>query len=77
MKEKAMRRIERDTQIFHDAIKISTRQYISFSEMKFITRNILKTLQDRYKQSNVKIVEMLHDQYYALKISLVKAKIEH
>ncbi len=45
--------------------------------MRSSIKNILKTLQKRYKLSNVKIVEMLHDKYHALKISFVKAKIEH
>ncbi len=66
MRKKLMRRTKRDIQIIHQAVKTSTRQYISFSEMRLIIRQILQTLVDRYKQWNVKIVKLLHDQYYVL-----------
>ncbi len=71
-----MRRAERGIQIVHQAVKASARQYISFSEMKSIIRQILQTLVGRYKQSDVKIVELLHEQYHALKTPSVKDKIE-
>jgi hypothetical protein len=77
MREKAIRQIERKIQIIYQAVKISTRSYISFNEMKSSIKNIFKTLQKWYKSSNVKIVKQLHDQYHTLKTSLVKAKIEH
>ncbi len=76
MREKLMRRTKRGIQIVYQTVKTSTRQYISFSEMRSIIRQIVQTLVDRYKQSNVKIVELLHNQYYALKIPFVKTKIE-
>ncbi len=76
MREKLMRQAERDIQTIHLAVKTSTRQYIFFSEIKSNIRQILQTLIDRYKQSDVKIVELLHEQYHALKISFVKVKIE-
>jgi hypothetical protein len=77
MREKAIRRIKREVQIIYQIVKTSVRSYISFNEMKSSMKNILKTLQKRYKFSNIKIVKQLHDQYHALKISLDKTKIEH
>jgi hypothetical protein len=44
--------------------------------MRSSIRQILQTLIDRYKQSNVKIIELLHEQYHTLKIPFVKVKIE-
>ncbi len=76
MREKLMRRAKRNIQIVHQTVKTSARQYISSSEMKSNIRQILQTLVDRYKQSDVKIVELLHDQYYVLKSFFVKTKIE-
>jgi hypothetical protein len=76
MRKKLMRRAERNIQIVHQIVKTSTRQYISFSEMKSSIKEIIQALVDKYKQSNVKIVELLHDQYYVLKFSFVKDKIE-
>ncbi len=71
-----MRRAERDIQIVHQILKTSTRQYISSNEMRSSIREIIQALVDRYKQSNIKIVELLHDQYYVFKFSPVKDKIE-
>ncbi len=68
MREKAIRRMNRRIQKVYQVIKISTRSYISFNEMKSSIKNILKTLQKRYKLSNVKIIKQLHDQYHTLKI---------
>ncbi len=76
MREKLIRRTERDIQTIHLTVKASARQYILSSEMRSSIRQILQTLADRYKQSNVKIVELLHEQYHALKIPFVKTKIE-
>ncbi len=76
MREKLIRRAERDIQTIHLAVKASARQYILSSEMRSSIRQILQTLVDRYKQSDVKIVELLHEQYHALKILFVKIKIE-
>ncbi len=76
MREKLIRRTERDIQTIHLAVKTSARQYIFFNEMKSSIRQILQILVDRYKQLNVKIIELLHEQYHALKISFVKVKIE-
>ncbi len=76
MREKLIKRTERDIQTIHLAVKTSARQYILSSEMRSSIRQILQTLVDRYKQSDVKIVELLHEQYHALKISSVKVKIE-
>ncbi len=77
MREKLMRRAERGIQIVHQTVKTSTRQYISSSEMRSSIRKIIQTLADRYKQSDVKIVELLHEQYHSLKsASFVKTKIE-
>jgi hypothetical protein len=77
MREKAVKRIKKEIQIIYQAVKTSARQYISSNKMRSSIKNILKTLQKRYKLSNVKIVEMLHNQYHALKIPFVKTKIEH
>ncbi len=76
MREKLIRRAERGIQTVHLAVKASARQYIPPSEMGSSTRQILQTLADRYKQSDAKIVELLHEQYHALKTPPVKAKIE-
>jgi hypothetical protein len=76
MREKLIERIEQDIQTIYLAVKTSTRQYILSNEMKSSIRQILQTLIDRYKQSSIKIVELLHEQYHALKISFVKIKIE-
>ncbi len=76
MREKLIKRIERDIQTIHLAVKTSARQYIFFSEMRSSIRQILQIIVDRYKQSDIKIVELLHEQYHALKISFVKIKIE-
>jgi DNA-directed RNA polymerase specialized sigma54-like protein len=77
MREKVVRRIEREVQIIYQVVKTSARQDISSNEMRSSIKNILKTLQRRYRLSDVKIVEQLHDQYHTLKTSFVKAKIEH
>jgi hypothetical protein len=61
MREKLIRRIERSIQTIHFAVKTSARQYILSSEMRSSIRQILQTLVDRYKQSNVKIIELLHE----------------
>ncbi len=77
MREKLVRRTKRSIQIVHHIVKTSTRQYISFSEIRSSIREIIQALVDRYKQSNVTIIELLHEQYYALKsVSFVKIKIE-
>jgi hypothetical protein len=76
MREKLVRRAERGIQTVHLAVKASARQYIPPSEMGSSTRQILQTLAGRYKQSDAKIVELLHEQYHALKTPPVKAKIE-
>jgi hypothetical protein len=71
-----MRRTKRDIHIMHQTVKTSTRQYISSSEMRSSIREIIQALVDKYKQWNVKIIELLHDQYYVLKSFFVKDKIE-
>jgi hypothetical protein len=76
MREKLIRRAERGIQTIHLAVKASARQYIPSSEMRSSIRQILQTLAGRYKQSDAKIVELLHEQYHALKIFPVKVKIE-
>jgi hypothetical protein len=76
MREKLIKRAERDIQTIHLAVKTSMRQYIFFSEMRSSIRQILQTLIDRYKQSDVKIIKLLHEKYHALKILFVKIKIE-
>ncbi len=76
MREKLIKRIERNIQTIHLAVKTSARQYILFSEMKSSIKQIWQTLVDRYKQSDVKIVELFHEQYHALKIFFIKVKIE-
>jgi hypothetical protein len=43
-REKVIKQIEQEIQIMYQAVKISTRSYISFNEMKFNIKNILKTL---------------------------------
>ncbi len=75
MREKLIKRIEQSIQTIHFAVKTSTRQYILSSEMRSSIRQILQTLVERYKQSDVKIVKLLHEQYHALKTLSVKAKI--
>ncbi len=76
MQEKLVRRTKRRIQIMHQTVKTSTRQYISSSEMRSIIKKIIETLIDRYKQSDVKIVELLDEQYHALKSVSVKDKIK-
>jgi hypothetical protein len=76
MREKLMRRAKRNIQIVYQIVKTLIRQYILFNEMKSIIKQILQTLVDKDKQSNVKIIKLLHDQYYVLKTSFVKTKIE-
>ncbi len=44
--------------------------------MRSIIKKIIETLIDRYKQSDVKIVELLDEQYHALKSVSVKDKIK-
>ncbi len=52
------------------------RQYISLNEIASPTRNIIQTLTSRYKLSDSKVIEQLHEQYQALNNPPVKAKIE-
>jgi hypothetical protein len=59
-----------------DAIKLSTRQYIPLNEIASPTRKIIQTLASRYKLSDSKVVEQIHEQYQTLKTPLVKQKIE-
>ncbi len=59
-----------------DAIKLSARQYISFNEIASSTRKIIQTLASRYKLSDSKVIEQIHERYQELKILLSKQKIE-
>ncbi len=60
-----------------DAIKLSARQYISPNKIASSTRKILQTLAARYKLSDAKIVEQIHERYQSLKTpSSVKSKIK-
>ncbi len=76
MREKLIKRVEQNIQTIYLVVKTSTRQYICFNEMKSSIRQILQTLIDRYKQSHVKIIELLHKQYHTLKTLFVKIRIE-
>ncbi len=71
-----MKKIAQNIRIINNVVKLSARQYILSSEEVSLIRQIIQTLTSRYKKSEVKIVEQLHEQYYDLKTSLVKAKIE-
>ncbi len=59
-----------------DAVKLSARQYISLNEIASPTRKIIQTLASRYKLSDSKVVEQIHERYQELKISPSKQKIE-
>jgi hypothetical protein len=59
-----------------DAIKLSARQYISLNEIASSTRKIIQTLASRYKLSDSKVVEQIHERYQELKIPFSKQKIE-
>jgi predicted ATP-dependent serine protease len=75
--KKQVKKVAQSIKIVDNVIKLSARQYISSSEIVSLIRQIIQILTSRYKKSEVKIVEQLHEQYYALKTaSSVKAKIE-
>jgi hypothetical protein len=76
MMKKQMKKIAQNIRIVDNVVKLSARQYILSSEIVSLIRQIIQTLTSRYKKSEVKIVEQLHKQYYDLKTSFVKAKIE-
>jgi hypothetical protein len=76
MTKKQMKKIAQNIRIVDNVVKLSARQYISSSEIVSLIRQIIQILTSRYKKSEVKIVEQLHEQYYALKISSFKTKIE-
>ncbi len=77
MTKKQVKKIAQGIRIVDNAVKLSARQYISPSEIASPIRQIIQILASRYKKSEVKIVEQLHEQYYALKTaSSVKEKIE-
>jgi hypothetical protein len=73
--KKQMKKIARNIRIIDNAVKLSARQYIFSSEIVSLIRQIIQILASRYKKSEVKIVEQLHEQYYDLKTFFVKAKI--
>ncbi len=76
MTKKQMKKIAQSIRIIDNIVKLSARQYILSSEIVSSIRQIIQTLTSRYKKSEVKIVEQLHEQYYDLKTPLVKEKIE-
>jgi flavorubredoxin len=76
MTKKQMEKIAQGIRIVDNAVKLSARQYIPPSEIVSLIRQIIQTLASRYKKSEVKIVEQLHEQYYDLKTLPVKEKIE-
>ncbi len=70
-------RITQGIRAVDDAIKLSARQYIPPNEIASSTRKIIQTLAARYKLSDAKIIEQIHERYQALKSpSSVKSKIE-
>jgi flavorubredoxin len=77
MTEKQMKKIAQGIRIVDNVVKLSARQYIPSSEIVSLIRQIIQILVSRYKKSEAKIVEQLHEQYYALKTApSVKEKIE-
>ncbi len=76
MTKKQMKKIAQGIKIVDNVVKLSAPQYILSSEIVSLIRQIIQILISRYKKSEVKIVEQLHEQYYALKTGpSVKAKI--
>jgi hypothetical protein len=76
MTKKQMKKIAQSIKIINNAVKLSARQYIFSSEIASLIRQIIQILTSRYKKSEIKIVEQLHEQYYDLKTPFVKEKIE-
>jgi hypothetical protein len=76
MTKKHMKKIAQSIRIVDNVVKLSARQYILSSEIVSLTRQIIQILISRYKKSEAKIVEQLHEQYYDLKTPPVKEKIE-
>ncbi len=76
MLSKFTEKILQDIQKVSTAVKTSARQYIPSHEISSSVKQIIQTLTARYKLSNQRIIEQIHAQWRALKISSVKDKIE-
>ncbi len=76
MLNKNYERIAQRIKIVNNAIRTSTKQYISSNEFVSSKRKVIQMLAARYKLDQSKIIEQIHEQWRRLKISSIKSKIE-
>ncbi len=77
LKKKKINKIAKDMQIVDNAIKLSTRSYISSDEMTSSCRDIIRMLAARYKLTKDQIIEQIQNEFQNLKTwSSIKEKIE-
>jgi hypothetical protein len=74
--EKYIDRINTDIMRIQNVIKLFVRRYLFSNELSAESRRMLKTLSNRYRLSDAKVKEQLHETWRALKISSFKIKIE-
>ncbi len=74
--EKYIDRINTGIMRVQNVIKLFARMYLSLNELSAESRRMLKTLSDRYKLSDARVKEQLHETWRALKTSSFKVKIE-
>jgi hypothetical protein len=59
--KKYIDRINTDIMRVQNAIKLSARMYLPLNELSAESRRMLKTLSDRYKLSDARVKEQLHE----------------
>ncbi len=74
--EKYIDRINNDIMRMQNVIKLFARMYLFSNELFAESRRMLQTLSARYKLSDAKVKEQLHEMWRALKTSSAKVKIE-
>jgi hypothetical protein len=74
--KKYIDRINNDIMRMQNVIKLFARMYLPSNELFAESRRMLQTLSARYKLSDARIKEQLHETWRALKTSSAKVKIE-
>jgi hypothetical protein len=74
--ERYIDRINNDIMRVQNAIKLFARMYLLSNELFAESRRMLQTLSTRYKLSEAKVKEQLHETWRALKTSSAKVKIK-
>lgn len=76
MKKTYNEEIAKNMRLILTVLKMSIRQHISVIEMDSSVKKIIQLLTARYKQSNKKIIQQMHEEYCLLKVLSVKRKIK-